>query len=41
MVKNYITPDFDSHNITNGWKLFDKKGNRNGTYTSDLQRIKD
>ncbi len=39
--KNYITPDIDSHNVTNGWKMFDRKGNRVGTYDSDLNRIKD
>jgi len=39
--KNYITPDIDSHNVTNGWKMFDRKGNRIGTYDSDLNRIKD
>ncbi len=39
--KTYITPDIDSHNITNGWKMFDRKGKRMGTYDSDLTRIKD
>jgi filamentous hemagglutinin len=39
--KNYITPDIDSHNVTNGWKMFDRKGNRIGTYDSNLNRIKD
>ncbi|MGN2457811.1 hemagglutinin repeat-containing protein, partial [Klebsiella electrica] len=39
--KNYITPDIDSHNVTNGWKMFDRKGNRVGTYDNDLNRIKD
>ncbi|QMD23938.1 hypothetical protein HVZ46_05070 [Citrobacter freundii] len=39
--KNYITPDVDSHNVTNGWKMFDRKGNRIGTYDNDLNRIKD
>lgn len=24
--KTYITPDVDSHNVTNGWKMFDRKG---------------
>lgn len=36
--KNYITPDIDSHNVTNGWKMIDKKFRRIGTYTSDLKR---
>lgn len=39
--KVYITPDIDSHNVTNGWKMFDRKGNRLGTYDSSLNRIKD
>lgn len=26
--KNYITPDIDSHNVTNGWKMFDRKSYR-------------
>jgi hypothetical protein len=39
--KNYITPDIDSHNVSNGWKLFNSKGKRIGTYDNDLIRIKD
>ncbi|WP_410681406.1 toxin C-terminal domain-containing protein [Avibacterium paragallinarum] len=39
--KNYITPDIDEHNTSNGWKMFDKKGRRQGTYDKDLNRIKD
>jgi filamentous hemagglutinin len=39
--KNYISPDVDSHNVTNGWKMFDRKGERMGTYDSNLNRIKD
>ncbi|WP_354358412.1 toxin C-terminal domain-containing protein, partial [Variovorax boronicumulans] len=39
--KNYITPDIDGHNVTNGWKKFDRDGNRVGTYDSNLKRIKD
>ncbi|MDW8848444.1 toxin C-terminal domain-containing protein [Erwinia sp. MMLR14_017] len=39
--KTYITPDVDSHNVTNGWKIFDRKGKRMGTYDSDLNKIKD
>lgn len=39
--KNYITPDVDSHNVTNGWKMFDRKGRRTGTYNDKLKRIKD
>ncbi|BAT34201.1 hypothetical protein D9M08_09670 [Escherichia albertii] len=39
--KNHIIPDVDSHNVTNGWKIFDRKGNRTGTYDDKLNRIKD
>ena len=39
--KNYISPDVDSHNVANGWKMFNSKGKRIGTYDSDLNRIKD
>ncbi|KFB98696.1 hypothetical protein GTGU_04366 [Trabulsiella guamensis ATCC 49490] len=38
--KNYITPDIDSHNVTNGWKMFDRKGNRIGTYDSNLTGLR-
>ncbi|MFE3195521.1 hypothetical protein ACFXHA_41420 [Nocardia sp. NPDC059240] len=34
---NYITPDNTSHNVTNGWKMFDRRGNRTGTYSWDLK----
>lgn len=37
---NYITPDATGHNTTNGWKIFDRRGSRVGTYTWDLTRIK-
>ncbi|WP_289892357.1 toxin C-terminal domain-containing protein [Kosakonia sacchari] len=39
--KTYITHDIDSHNVTNDWKKFDRKGNRMGTYDENLNRIKD
>ena len=39
--KTYITADIDSHNVTNGWKMFDRKGDRMGTYDEKLNRIKD
>jgi hypothetical protein len=40
--KGYITPDVDGHNTTNGWKMFDRKGRRTGTYNTDLsERLKD
>ncbi|MCG8349512.1 MAG: toxin C-terminal domain-containing protein [Chloroflexales bacterium] len=35
--KNYIPPDIDEHNVTHGWKMFNKKGQRIGTYSTDLQ----
>ena len=38
--KQYITPDVDSHNVTNGWKVFDRKGRREGTYDWQLNWIK-
>ncbi|WP_095136374.1 hemagglutinin repeat-containing protein [Pseudomonas sp. Irchel s3a10] len=39
--KKYITPDVDGHNVTGGWKVFDKKGRRVGTYDKDLNWVKD
>lgn len=40
--KGYITPDVDEHNTNNGWKMFDRKGRRTGTWNFDLsKRIKD
>jgi len=39
--KNYISPDVDGHNVTNGWKKFDANGQRIGTYNSEMMRIKD
>nr|WP_253282887.1 toxin C-terminal domain-containing protein [Cedecea davisae] len=38
--KDYITPDVDGHNVSDGWKKFSKKGVRLGTYDKDLNRIK-
>lgn len=39
--KNYITPDIDAHNVSGGWKMFNLKGKRIGTYPADLkERIK-
>jgi hypothetical protein len=38
--ENYLTPDRDAHNVTNGWKLFDRRGNRLGTYSWNLTRLK-
>jgi hypothetical protein len=39
--KSYITPDIDSHNVTNGWKMFNRRGMRIGTYDSELSYIKE
>ena len=38
--KDYITPDVDGHNVSEGWKKFSKKGVRLGTYDKDLNRVK-
>lgn len=38
---NYITPDVDGHNVSNGWKMFSRRGERTGTHDADLNRIKD
>jgi uncharacterized protein YukE len=39
--KDYITPDRDSHNVTNGWKTFNRRGQRTGTWNWDLtERVK-
>ena len=38
--KKFITPDVDGHN-GGTWKMFDAKGNRLGTYDSNLNRIGD
>jgi len=35
--KEFITPDVDEHNISKGWKKFDRYGNRLGTYDANLQ----
>ncbi|MFJ7305233.1 FG-GAP-like repeat-containing protein [Streptomyces sp. NPDC099088] len=37
---NYITPDIDGHNVSNGWKMFNRKGKRMGTYDAELKRVK-
>jgi Novel toxin 21 len=38
--KNYITPDIDGHNVSGGWKVFSRRGDRIGTYDADLNYIK-
>ncbi|MEU0529104.1 RHS repeat-associated core domain-containing protein [Amycolatopsis tolypomycina] len=38
--QNYISPDVDAHNVSNGWKMFDRRGQRIGTYDNQLNRIK-
>jgi len=35
---DYITPDVDKHN-GGSWKMFDRRGNRVGTFDGDLNRI--
>jgi hypothetical protein len=37
-TKTYITPDVDAHN-GGVWKMFDRRGNRIGTYDGELNRI--
>ena len=39
--KTYITPDIDAHNVSNGWKMFSRRGVRIGTYDGNLNWIKD
>jgi Novel toxin 21 len=39
--KSYITPDVDRHNVTNGWKMFSRRGARIGTYDSELNYVKE
>ncbi|WP_408059356.1 toxin C-terminal domain-containing protein [Streptomyces mirabilis] len=39
--KNYITPDIDGHNVTGGWKMFNRRGVRIGTYDGDLNYLKE
>ena len=39
--KSYITPDVDEHNVTNGWKMFSRRGARIGTYDSELNYVKE
>ena len=39
--KTYITPDVDGHNVTNGWKMFNRRGARIGTYDSELNYVKE
>lgn len=36
--KQYITPDIDGHNVTDGWKTFSKKKKRTGTWNSTLTK---
>lgn len=40
--KEYLTPDRDSHNVSDGWKILDRRGNRTGTWNWDLtERVGD
>lgn len=40
--KEYLTPDRDSHNVTDDWKILDRRGQRMGTWNWDLtERIGD
>ncbi|MGO4636435.1 SpvB/TcaC N-terminal domain-containing protein [Streptomyces sp. 2RAF24] len=39
--RNYITPDVDGHNVSDGWKMFNRRGQRIGTYDPDLNYLKE
>ena len=40
--KVYLTPDRDSHNVSDGWKILDRRGERMGTWNWDLtERVGD
>ncbi len=39
--RTFITPDVDGHNTSNGWKMFDRRGDRTGTHDANLTRLKD
>jgi hypothetical protein len=39
--KSYISPDVDAHNVTNGWKMFSRRGARIGTYDLELNYVKE
>jgi hypothetical protein len=39
--KSYITRDIDGYNVTDGWKMFNRQGQRIGTYDSDLNYLKE
>ena len=39
--KTYITPDIDGHNVTSGWKMFNRRGVRLGTYDFELNHVKE
>jgi hypothetical protein len=37
---NYITQDITEHNVSNGWKMFDRHGRRVGTFDENLNYLK-
>jgi hypothetical protein len=39
--KTYITPDIDGHNVTSGWKMFNRRGLRLGTCDFELNFVKE
>jgi len=40
--REYLTPDRDSHNVSDGWKIIDRRGERMGTWNWDLtERVGD
>lgn len=38
--KGYISPDADGHNVSGGWKVFNRRGDRIGTDDADLNYLK-
>jgi hypothetical protein len=39
--KTFITRDVDGHNVSDGWKMFSRRGQRIGTYDADLNYVKE
>ncbi|MFJ7271319.1 ricin-type beta-trefoil lectin domain protein [Streptomyces sp. NPDC099050] len=38
--KQWISPDVDGHNVDQGWKVFNRQGQRIGTYDRDFNYVK-
>jgi hypothetical protein len=39
--KSYLTRDVDQHGVRNWWKMFNRRGQRIGTFDEKLNRMKD